>query len=157
MLNQSDLHFLQEKIRDLKNALFISLNSSVLRIPTTIISIVKTDDLGQLWFFVSRPKQFLHEFDSEFPARLEFFRKGKRFFVHVTGKAFIISDPEEINCLMEEEMMQQATDQLVLIKVKIQKAEYFESAVPGERTTMKWWKNLQWLRPVSTLSYKPMA
>jgi hypothetical protein len=160
MVNQ-DLHFLQEKIQDLKNALFISQNSSLLRIPTTIISIVKTDDLGQVWFFVSRPKQFLHEFDREFPAKLEFFRKGKRFFLHITGKAFIVSDPEEINSLVGEEMMHQATEHVVLIKFKMQKADYFESAVPGERSGIKWWKSLlrpyHLERPMSMFSFKPVV
>jgi len=96
----SDLPFLREKIQELKNALFFSENNSVLRMPTTIVSILKVDELGQLWFFTPRPSQALHEFGREFPVRLEFFRKGKGFFLHVTGKAYIVDDPEEINGLL---------------------------------------------------------
>ena len=117
MLNQSDMHFLQEKIQDLKNALFFSQNTALLRIATTIVSVVKVDELGQMWFFVPKPQQALHEFDREFPVRLEFFRKGKQFFVHVSGRAFIVTDPEEVNSLVHEEVRELAGNNLVLIKV----------------------------------------
>lgn len=128
MLNYTDLQFLREKIQDLRSALFFSQNTSLLRISTTVVTILKVDDLGQVWFFVPRPRQALHEFDREFPVKLEFFRKGKRFFLHITGKAFIISDPEEINGLVYEDIKEKATDHMVLIKVKMGKADYFESS-----------------------------
>jgi len=134
MLNQSDLQFLQEKIQDLKSALFFSQNSSLLRMATTIVSILKVDELGQMWFFVPRPKQALHEFDREFPVKLEFFRKGKRFFLHVAGRAFIVTDPEEVNNLVYEEIREQAAGHMVLIKVKMMKADYFESSLPSNHT-----------------------
>ncbi|HMH21947.1 MAG TPA: pyridoxamine 5'-phosphate oxidase family protein [Puia sp.] len=128
MLNPSDFHFLREKIQDLRSALFFSQNTSLLRISTTIVTILKVDELGQMWFFVPRPRQALHEFDREFPVKLEFFRKGKRFFLHITGRAFIVTDPEEFNGLMHEDIKGKASDHLVLIKVKMGKADYFESA-----------------------------
>ena len=139
MLNPSDFHFLREKIQDLRSALFFSQNTSLLRMSTTIVTILKVDELGQVWFFVPRPKQALHEFDREFPVKLEFFRKGKRFFLHITGKAFIVTDPEEINSLMYEDIKEKANDHLVLIKVKMGKADYFESA-PARQSG--WWQDL---------------
>ena len=140
MLNHTDLPFLQEKIQDLKSALFFSQHSSLLRMPTSIVSIVKVDDLGQVWFFVPRPSQALHEFDREFPVRLEFFRKGRRFFLHITGKAFIVNDPEEINNLVHEDLRGATTDHLVLIRVKMGKVDYFESQ---PRESAKWWQGLR--------------
>ncbi len=127
MLNPSDLRFLQEKIKVLKNAIFFSENTSLLRMATTIVSVLQVDDLGQMWFFVPRPQQALHEFDREFPVRLEFFRKGKQFFLHVAGRAFIVTDPEEINSLVHDDIREQTSNHLVLIKVKMLKADYFES------------------------------
>src|SRR5579872_4542548 len=127
MLNQPDLQFLREKIQDLRSALFFSQNTSLLRMATTIVTILKVDDLGQMWFFVAKPRQVLQEFDREFPVKLEFFRKGKRFFLHVSGKAFIVADPEEINSLVYEDIREQAAGHMVLIKVKMIAAEYFES------------------------------
>jgi general stress protein 26 len=141
MLNQSDMHFLQEKIQDLKNALFFPQNTSVLRIATSIVAVLKVDELGQMWFFVPKPKQELHEFDRQFPARLEFFRKGKKFFLHVSGKAFIVTDPEEINSLVFDDIREQTSSHLVLIKVKMMQADYFESADPAQSS--RWWRDLR--------------
>src|ERR1700742_3292213 len=141
MLPQSDLHFLQQKIQDLKNALFFSQNTSLLRIATTIVSVLKVDELGQMWFFVARPKQALHEFDREFPVKLEFFKKGSSFFLHVSGKAFIVNDPEEINSLVHDDIRELAGDHLVLIKVKMLKADYFEHALPNAH--IGWWRDLR--------------
>jgi Pyridoxamine 5'-phosphate oxidase like len=140
MLNHSDLQFLQEKIQDLRSALLFSQNTSLLRISTTIVNISQVDDLGQLWFYVPRPRQALQEFDREFPVRLEFFRKGKRFFLHITGKAFIINDPEEINSLVYGNIMDKLPEHMVLIKVKMLKADYFES-LPS--THAGWWRDLR--------------
>jgi hypothetical protein len=140
MLNPSDLQFLQEKIQDLRSALFYSQNTSLLKISTTIVTILKADELGQVWFFVPRPSQALHEFDKEFPARLQFFRKGRRFYLHISGKAFIVNDPEEINGLVYDDIREKATDHLVLIRVKMLKADYFES-VPDQNSG--WWQDLR--------------
>src|SRR6202000_1429239 len=141
MLPQTDLRFLQEKIQDLKNALFFSQNTSLLRIATTIVTVLKVDELGQMWFFVPKPQQALHEFDREFPVRLEFFRKGKKFFLHVSGKAFIVNDPEEVNSLVHDDIRELAGNHLVLIKVRMLKADYFESSAPAAHAG--WWRDLR--------------
>src|SRR5579872_6692679 len=125
--SSSNLPFLQKKIQELKNALFFSQNSSLLRMATTIVTILKVDELGQLWFFVPRPQQALHEFDREFPVKLEFFRKGTGYYLHITGKAYIVNDPEEVNSLLFEDLKKQISGNMVLIKVKMGRADYFES------------------------------
>jgi len=108
---------------------------------TTIVSIVKVDDLGQIWFYMPKPRQALHEFDREFPSRLEFFRKGKGFFLHIEGRAFIINDPEDLNSLPDEEIRDQAACDRVLIKVKMGKADYFESMTAQNH--LGWWRELR--------------
>ncbi len=140
MLNHSNLLFLQGKIQDLGTALFFSLNSSLLKMPTSVVRILKVDELGQVWFSVPRPSQALHEFDRDFPTRLEFFRKGRSFYLHITGRAFIINDPEEVNGVMANGILQGAADQFVLIRVKMLKGEYFES-LPDTRRNV--WRDLR--------------
>jgi len=137
----SDLPFIRERIQELRSALFFSQSSSLLRMTTTIVSIVKVDDLGQIWFYVPRPRQALHEFHREFPSRLEFFRKGKGFFLHITGRAFIINDPEDLNSLPDDEIKGQAAGNMVLIKVKMGKAEYFESLAAHNHAG--WWREFR--------------
>jgi hypothetical protein len=144
MLNQTDLRFLRGKIQELKHAIFFSQNTSLLRLATTIITLSKMDEMGQMWFFVPRPQQALQEFDREFPVRLEFFKKGRQFFLHVLGKAFIVTDPEEMNGLVHDDIREQAADHLVLIKVRMLKADYFETPAEGVRQA-KWWPVAQHL------------
>src|SRR6201992_968348 len=127
-MNPSDMQFLREQIKELGNAIVISEHTSLLRMATTIVTVAKVDELGQVWFFVPRPQQALHEFDREFPVRLEFFRKGRQFFLHVSGKAFIVTDSEEINSLVHDDIRELAGNDLVLIKVRMMKADYFESS-----------------------------
>jgi general stress protein 26 len=129
MMNNLQLHFLQDKIADIKSALFSNESEAVLKLPTTIVSAITVDDAGQIWFFVNRPQQLIQEFDKEFPAKLRFFRKGKEYFLHITGKAFIINDPEEIYHLvsLDETVRETAMNtQYVLLKMRVQKAEYYE-------------------------------
>jgi general stress protein 26 len=137
MLPDSSIQFLQDKIEDLRSALFFSLSNAVLKMPTTIVTTLKVDDAGQIWFFVNRPAQFLHQFDKDFPARLDFFKKGKSFYLKINGKARIVDDPEEVNSLVSlpEDIRTQAMFQMVLVKLKIQHAEYFEKE---PRQSMNW-------------------
>ena len=140
MVNHSDIHFLAEKIMDLRSALLFSQNNSVLKLYTTIVNILHVDELGQLWFTIARPRQALQEFDREFPVRMEFFRKGKGYFMHITGKAFIINDPEEINSLIAAGIVDHIPGHMVLIKVKMSKADYFE---PVDTSHTGWWRDLR--------------
>jgi hypothetical protein len=129
MLTSANITFLQVKINELRSALFFSLTNAVLKMPTTIVSALKVDDVGQVWFFVNRPAQYIQEFDRQFPARLDFFRKGKRFFIKIAGMASIVNDPEEVSGIIgfSEEIKQVAMHQLLLVKVVIQQAEYYEN------------------------------
>lgn len=129
MVNSLTLSFLQEKIAELKTALFYSQTDAVLKLPTTIINALQVDENGQIWFFVNKPSQYLQEFDSAFPARLDFFKKGKDYYVQIVGKAYIVNDPEEINHLvsLSDEVRQQALHEQVLVKIRIMKADYYES------------------------------
>ncbi|HUR11925.1 MAG TPA: pyridoxamine 5'-phosphate oxidase family protein [Flavitalea sp.] len=130
MLSDRHLHFLQDKIQELRSALFFSLSNSVLRMPTSIITALRVDDAGQIWFFMGKPLQQLTEFDKQFPARLEFYKKGKASFIKVSGRACIVNDPHQVSELvtLSNEVAEKAMDQLVLVKLKIDKAEYFENA-----------------------------
>lgn len=125
---QNNLVFLQEKIQELRSALFFNTSNAVLKFPTCVVQVMKVDEAGQIWFFVNRPEQYLHEFDREFPARLNFFKKGKPFYLHMTGKAFIVTDPEELNDVINvtDEVRQNAMNHYVLIKFKIIHAEFYD-------------------------------
>jgi general stress protein 26 len=125
------LTFIEEKIMDLENALFFSMNDAVLKIPTCVIKVLETDELGQIWFVVPKPSQFIHAFDRTFPVKLDFFRKGRDYYLKIFGKAFLVNDPEEINnadCLSENTRQLARRSETVLIKVQMSHAEYVEKA-----------------------------
>ena len=138
--SNQQLSFLQEKIREIGSALFFNLSESVLKLPTSIVSTLKVDDYGFVWFFVQKPMQNLKEFDTEFPVRLDFFRKGSGCFLQVNGKGWVVIDPEEMNSFvtLPEDAKKLAMNEMVLVKVKIMRAEYFETKT---LTQQSWWQN----------------
>jgi general stress protein 26 len=124
---------------DLENALFFSLSDAVLKIPSCVVKVLQADELGQLWFVIPKPSQLIHAFDKTFPVKLDFFRKGRAYYLKIFGKAFLVNDPEEINHLesLHENIKQQARyDETVLIKVQMSHAEYFDTAPLRTSTKM---------------------
>jgi general stress protein 26 len=102
-----------------------------LKIPACVIKILKTDELGQLWFVIPKPSQLIQAFDKTFPVKLDFFRKGRDYYMKIFGKAFMVNDPEEINSLeyLNENVKHQARfSETILIKVQMSHAEYVEKA-----------------------------
>jgi len=125
------LTFIEEKVMDLENALFFSLSDAVLKIPSCVIKVLQADELGQLWFVIPKPSQLIQAFDKTFPVKLDFFRKGRDYYMKIFGKAFVVNDPEEINnaeCLHETVKQQARFNETVLIKVQMSHAEYVETA-----------------------------
>ena len=128
--------FIRQKVRDLENALFFSMSDSVLKIPACVVRVLETDELGQLWFVIPKPSQFIHAFDKTFPVKLDFSRKGRDFYLKIFGKAFLVNDPEEINsaeCINENTKQEARRNESVLVRVKITHADYVEKA-PAQRT-----------------------
>jgi hypothetical protein len=128
----NNISFLQNKIQGIGSALFYNLSSGVLKFPTSIVNILKVDEMGAIWFFANRPEQHLQEFDHDFPVHMQLYRKGKGYYLQITGRAYIINDPEELNGLigLPEEVKAKAFKEMVLIKVKIGSAQYYEQPAP---------------------------
>src|SRR5882762_4160018 len=76
---------LKSKIVELQSALFFTESSSLVKLPTHVISETEIDAEGQIWFVIPKPAQHIEAFDKEIPAKLDYFQKGKEFFVKVTG------------------------------------------------------------------------
>lgn len=133
------LSFLQERIEEIGSAIFYNQSESVLKLPTSVVSTLKVDEYGFIWFFVQKPTQQLNEFEQEFPAKLDFYRKGIGCFLQVTGKGFVVTDPEEMNAYvtLADDVKKLANDKVALVKVKIQVANYCETR-SAQNTT--WWQ-----------------
>lgn len=138
--------FLQEKIKEIGSAICYNLSDAVLKLPTSIVTRLEVDGYGYVWFYIQKPNENLQLFDQEFPVRLDFFRKGCECFVQAEGTAWVVTDPEEAGVIgnFADEVLHQQRKDVVLVKVKIQKAEYYSTRTSNSTS---WWQSA-----VNTLS-----
>ena len=114
---------LKSKIMELQSALFFSESSSIVKLPTHVISDVELDNEGQIWFVIPKPAMHIEAYDTEMSAKLDFFKKGKDFFVKLRGVAVLQTDLEEANgnADLSDEMKAKMKDEAVIaVKIKIQ-------------------------------------
>jgi hypothetical protein len=122
------IKFLQEKILDLQSALFVPDINSELTLPTHVVTSAVADEEGNIWFVIPRPSQHIESFQKEFPAKLDFFKKGKGFYLKIQGKAFIVEEAKDAShCISDEANKRIEEKKAVAIKVQIQMADYFEN------------------------------
>jgi hypothetical protein len=129
---------LRNRIMDLQQALFFNDSYSVLKFPISIINVSHVDDVGQVWFLVNRPGQNLNEFEKEFRARLAFYKKGKDFYLNVSGKACIVTDPEDVAHAegIDDETKKLALTSMVLIRMSVTGVQYYSTQKPLQWPTM---------------------
>jgi hypothetical protein len=127
MLAQLRNPSLLPKIMELEQALFFNSSPSILKLPVSIVNVMHVDEVGQAWFMVQRPTQHISEFDREFEARLELFKKGKDFHMQVSGKACLVIDPEEINNAthLPLNLKSELSSNMVLVKLKVKDIQYY--------------------------------
>ena len=124
------IKFLQQKIQELQSALFFTETNAVMSMPTHVVTSAEVDDAGQIWFIIARPAQHIDMFNEGFHAKMDFFKKGKGFYIKINGKASMVTDMEEIKNLtvIDDDAKLKIKQKLaVAIKVEIQNADYFEN------------------------------
>jgi len=128
--------FLREKIKNLGSAIFFNQSDAVLKLPTSIVRIINVDEYGYIWFFMQKPAQQLNEFEREFPVKLDFFRKGVDYTLQVIGNGYLVNDPEEIFVITTniDEVKRFNAAEMVLIKVKMTRADYFNN-ITGNKSS----------------------
>src|SRR6185437_1626588 len=111
---------LKSRIRELQSALFFTESKSIVKLPTHVISDVELDSDGQIWFVIPKPAMHIEAYEREIPAKLDFFKKGKDFFVKIRGIAYLQADTAEANAALSEEMRRKMNDETVMaVKVKV--------------------------------------
>ncbi|HEX8331429.1 MAG TPA: hypothetical protein VF622_02335 [Segetibacter sp.] len=128
MSSDKNLQFINNKIEEIQVARFRCTSTSLLKVPSSVVSTFKVNDDGHLLFFLPRPTQLISQFDKDFPVELNYFRKGASGYLDIYGKARIVNDPEELfeYELSPEETMR-ALNKDILVVVKIMKADYHVS------------------------------
>jgi hypothetical protein len=110
-----------------------SLSDDLLRLPNSIVTALRVDNEGQLWFVCERPLLDIAEYDRSFPARLHFYHKGVFFHLEVSGKATIVE--ENYAGYLPFEMAGKGN--LMLIRMTMNAVEYTEPFGKKERTRLE--------------------
>ncbi len=121
-----NLGFLKEKIRDIKIALFKSEINSELQLPNNIIQVLKVGDDGTVWFFTSCSNSQAENIEKSFYAYLDFYKKGTDCRLQISGKASIAEEDED-QLFALSNYSKGTAGSLILVKMKIMQAEYFEN------------------------------
>lgn len=124
--DEENLRFLKEKIKAIRFAIFKAEIHSELQLPNNIVQVLKVDTEGMMWFLTSCTGQHAKTVDKEFYAYMDFYRKGIDCRLQVSGKAEVIDDDDQ-SFLSMSDYSKTLSGRLVLIKMKIMQAEYFES------------------------------
>lgn len=132
-ITDNNLKFIKSKINQIKVALFKSEMNSELQLPNNIIQVVKTDDVGNIWFFTSCIHNQANNLNKKFYAYLDFYRKGFDERLKISGKAILVDEDEMNETLFPHSNYSIGTaPRLVLVKLTIMQAEYVESRLPIE-------------------------
>lgn len=127
--NDTSLGFLKTKIEDIRVALFKAEINSVLQLPNNIISTLKVDDDGNVWFYTSCNGNYAPQVDKEFFAYLDYYQKGRDSRLRISGRASIVEGSGE-------DVATVGTSNLLLLKLKIMQAEYFGADAEKQQTWM---------------------
>ena len=120
-----NLQFIRQKIYQLRSAIMYSMSNDLVKLPNNIVTAIRVDDDGQIWFLAKRPAHFVSECEQNFPARLHFYRKGIRFYMEVSGKATIVNTACKLG---DETDVAGVHEKPILIKMTMRNIEYAESA-----------------------------
>ncbi len=135
---EQEQQILKSKIMELNSALLFTESASIIKLPTHVISDVEIDIEGNIWFVIPKPVQHIEAFEKEIPAKLDFFKKGKDFFVKVRGTAFLIADELEIanNTMVSAEMKERMMDEKSIgVMVRVQDTELVDNT---PKPSMNW-------------------
>lgn len=125
MNTHNQIDFLAQKINHLQTALLHIHSNSILKLPTSIVETLHVDELGCVWVAISKPTQYVHEFDRSFHVGLNYYKKGTPFYLNTYGIARVVIDPEEMNQVPID--MQSKLSTRLLLCVRILEANYYEN------------------------------
>ena len=122
------LDFIKKKIREIKIGLFKTETDSEIKLPNNIIQVLQVEDDGTIWFFTSCSHKQAENVEKSFYANLEFHKKGTDLRVQISGFASIEKDKDG-ELLNMSNYSEGISERLLLVSMKIMKAEYFESTI----------------------------
>jgi hypothetical protein len=151
-----DLHlqFIRERIQQLRTAVMYSMSDSIFKLPNDIVTALRVDNEGQLWF-ICRAYLPVEECEQSFPARLRFYKKGYDFHVEVSGKATIVNTDYSDYKNIGKEKDKRDSDKFILIKMTMTSIEYTEphTKKPKGKLELMLENSYKWF--LKTAAFKP--
>jgi hypothetical protein len=135
---QEEMSVLKTKITELQTALFYTESVSPIKLPTHVITDVEVDMEGNIWFAIPRPTMHIDAYEKEVIAKLDFFKKGKDFFVKIKGVATLLTEAATINgfdTLSAEMKAKMNDDKSIGILVKIEDKQFVDNT---PKPTQNW-------------------
>ena len=121
---QSELSFIQNKIMDIRYAMFSPDLNPEFCLFNNVIKTLKTDSDGNIWFFTSCTSDCAKNIDGKFFTRLDYYQKGREFRLHIVGESSLAKTDTYAD------IAEVRNNNSVLIKCTITKAEYIEFSKP---------------------------
>lgn len=132
-----NLPLIREKVALIRSALFSNGGSGELKYNTCIISALKVDDEGSIWFLINRNGWRGFSDELGFPASLSFYKKGITHSLFISGRAEIISNENVIRHTLtsndEEKLLD--IDELLLVKLSIGHSVVFDWTESDKKLT----------------------
>ncbi|HEY0731219.1 MAG TPA: hypothetical protein VGD33_02275, partial [Chitinophagaceae bacterium] len=130
MATDTNLQFIRERIYEIRHAVMYSMSNGLVRIPNNIVSVIKVDNDGQLWFLCAPPTQKIEECECVFPARLQFYKKGKFFRLEVSGKATVMNNEYQSDSTASDG---EKKEKPLLVKMTMTNIEYTSTSERKEK------------------------
>ncbi len=115
-----NLQFIEKKLGEVKTAVMYTGGHNVVKLPNDVVSFIKVDEAGKLWFTAHKPRCGLLAYEQCFPLRLFFYRKGIGFYIETSGIAHIAGKHDV------EEVKEKLADGTYLVKMTPHLLEYTE-------------------------------
>jgi len=141
--SELNVDFIRTKIDEIKSALFTNVSENAFKFPTCIISAIKVDPNGMIWFLMNKAGRLIPPDEPGFPAELLFYRKGHHFSLKVRGMATIVTDQKMIDNFLGIEKEHDVSN-ILLVNVKMARADYTERTfVNAKNWLKKLWAKLE--------------
>ncbi len=118
-----NLDFLKARIREMKVAVFRSEKNAALHLPVNVVKTLTVEDDGTVLFFTCCNGD--QNIDQSFYAYLDYNNKESQCRLKLSGKATIVEE-EESGLFTIHNYPKGSYGKLVLVKMKIMQAEFFE-------------------------------
>jgi hypothetical protein len=134
---QESLNFLSGKIMELGTAILTCQGTSEIPYQSAIVQTTYIDNSGFVFLAVNKSMHLHHDPGKNFYVMLNYYKKGKPFFLNAFGLAKAATGHEHL--ALPESLKNDLSADKVLLCVRILEANYHETSIPAEENYLHKW------------------